>query len=381
MYQYDVETFMCACDRKGLAAKTMKSYEQTLRLFGLFLAERGITQTEEIRHPHIEAYIDTVRSRGKYTVCSVQEPSSPNYPERRKDYGKKVSPVTINTLHLSGLPDSNRNDTLEVTIKTTSSVKYPEPIAADKTRVYYTGEAAVTTLIISNPSSAKIENDDGAIVRLYMDFDGQGGKPQLAVGEYTIGVNSGTTYTYKVSQISGTNIYCFEVQRPRNGDTITLNLESGYASPTTGGGSNRIFGTILSKEDKENLQGNELPYIDQYQNLQWKTKVDRFPVTKKRVDQKVEAKGDGNGHAHITGLSYEIDTPREGDTLEGIGKDLMTSTDYTDVLTLPEGITIDEKALRAIQTNNYTWRVTFRDSQVYHPPLRRNMMKILANAT
>ena len=52
MYQYDVEAFMGACDRKGLAAKTMKSYEQTLRLFGLFLAERGITQTEEIRHPH-----------------------------------------------------------------------------------------------------------------------------------------------------------------------------------------------------------------------------------------------------------------------------------------------------------------------------------------
>ncbi len=53
MYQYDVETFMCVCDRKGLAAKTMKSYEQTLRLFGLFLAERGITQTEEIRHVRI----------------------------------------------------------------------------------------------------------------------------------------------------------------------------------------------------------------------------------------------------------------------------------------------------------------------------------------
>jgi integrase/recombinase XerD len=96
MYQYDVEAFMGACDRKGLSAKTMKSYEQTLRLFGLFLAERGITQTEEIRHPHIEAYIDTVRERGKYTVCAVQEPVSPNYPERRRDYGKKVSPVTIN---------------------------------------------------------------------------------------------------------------------------------------------------------------------------------------------------------------------------------------------------------------------------------------------
>lgn len=71
MYQYDVETFMSACDRKGLAAKTRKSYEQTLRLFGLFLAERGITQTEEIRHPHIEAYIDTASLPGHFKVQRV----------------------------------------------------------------------------------------------------------------------------------------------------------------------------------------------------------------------------------------------------------------------------------------------------------------------
>ena len=37
MVQYDVEAFMAACERKGLAAKTMGSYEQTLRLFGQFL--------------------------------------------------------------------------------------------------------------------------------------------------------------------------------------------------------------------------------------------------------------------------------------------------------------------------------------------------------
>ena len=36
MVQYDVEAFMAACERKGLAAKTMGSYEQTLRLFGQF---------------------------------------------------------------------------------------------------------------------------------------------------------------------------------------------------------------------------------------------------------------------------------------------------------------------------------------------------------
>lgn len=82
MYQYDVETFMCACDRKGLAAKTMKSYVQTLRLFGLFLAERGITQTEEIRHPHIEAYIDKrIKARdladGGYIIINEENLVSP----------------------------------------------------------------------------------------------------------------------------------------------------------------------------------------------------------------------------------------------------------------------------------------------------------------
>ena len=42
MVQYDVEAFMAACERKGLAAKTMGSYEQTLRLFGQFLSVREI---------------------------------------------------------------------------------------------------------------------------------------------------------------------------------------------------------------------------------------------------------------------------------------------------------------------------------------------------
>ena len=37
MVQYDIEAFMAACERKGLAAKTMGSYEQTLRLFGQLL--------------------------------------------------------------------------------------------------------------------------------------------------------------------------------------------------------------------------------------------------------------------------------------------------------------------------------------------------------
>ena len=96
MYYYDVEAFMLACNRRRLTFRTMTSYEQTLRLFGMYLNERKIEQTEEIKRIHIESYIDYLLKRGKYTVCTVEEPASPNYPENRTDYAKKISPVTIN---------------------------------------------------------------------------------------------------------------------------------------------------------------------------------------------------------------------------------------------------------------------------------------------
>ena len=35
---------------------------------------------------------------------------------------------------------------------------------------FYTGEAATTTLTISNPVSAQIAEDDGTVVRVYMEF-------------------------------------------------------------------------------------------------------------------------------------------------------------------------------------------------------------------
>ena len=96
MFQYDVEAFMAACERKGLAAKTMGSYEQTLRLFGQFLSVREIERTEEVKRVHIESYIDYLQKRGKYTVCAVDAPANPNDPEKRSDYAKKISPTTIN---------------------------------------------------------------------------------------------------------------------------------------------------------------------------------------------------------------------------------------------------------------------------------------------
>ena len=87
------------CENKGLATKTIGSYEQTLRLLMLYLDEQGITQTEKITHTVIQNYVKQIKERGKYTVTS--NPNSGNYQERRLDFGKKVSDVTINNYPVS----------------------------------------------------------------------------------------------------------------------------------------------------------------------------------------------------------------------------------------------------------------------------------------
>lgn len=94
MFARDVEMFIEHCENKGLATKTIGSYEQTLRLLMLWLDEQGITQTEKITHVVIQDYVKQIKERGKYTVTS--NPNSGNYQERRIDFGKKVSDVTIN---------------------------------------------------------------------------------------------------------------------------------------------------------------------------------------------------------------------------------------------------------------------------------------------
>lgn len=94
MFVRDVEMFIEHRENKGLAKKTIGSYEQTLQLLMLYLDEQGITQTEKITHTVIQNYVKQIKERGKYTVTS--NPNSGNYQERRLDFGKKVSDVTIN---------------------------------------------------------------------------------------------------------------------------------------------------------------------------------------------------------------------------------------------------------------------------------------------
>lgn len=246
---------------------------------------------------------------------------------------------------------------------------------------FYTGEAATTTLTISNPESAQITEDDGTVVRVYMEFaktnPGEGhpasadGAPSQAVGTYTVVSNTGKSYAYTVTRIDGTDkdhyTYCMEFQRPLQGDTISISLPSGYPSPTSAGGTNTVWGVVLTKEEKEAMDTNGKTGIapkpengENIQTITWETKADDFTLKKEPytfgINFPLSIKSDGKGGYYVNNLGYAIRASRDTTkTLEGQGKDYVTSVTYTDTFTLPDGVNFSQDVIDAVRNGNLTF--------------------------
>lgn len=94
--EFQLDSFMLYCSSKNLSRKTLASYEQTLKLFVMYLKEQfDIEDVKKVQSGHIRQYIKYLRERGKYTVVNKEESKGKNHPESRSDFKKDVSMTTI----------------------------------------------------------------------------------------------------------------------------------------------------------------------------------------------------------------------------------------------------------------------------------------------
>lgn len=92
-----IALYMEYCQSKQLRRKTMLSYEQSLKLFAVWLADtQEITQVEKITQAHVRRYIIELQTRGKYTFYSRKGSTLEDGAKRRRDYSQKMSNITIN---------------------------------------------------------------------------------------------------------------------------------------------------------------------------------------------------------------------------------------------------------------------------------------------
>ncbi|WP_042350109.1 tyrosine-type recombinase/integrase [Bacillus massiliigorillae] len=94
--ELQLDNFMLYCSSKNLSQKTLRSYEQTLRLFSIYLEEQfQINEVSKVKSAHIRHYIKYLRERGKYTVVSDNASMKVNHPDNRTDFKKPISDTTI----------------------------------------------------------------------------------------------------------------------------------------------------------------------------------------------------------------------------------------------------------------------------------------------
>ena len=165
MFVRDVEMFIDHCENKGLSQKTIGSYEQTLRLLMLWLDEQGIMQTEKVTHIVIQSYIKQVRERGKYTVTS--NPNSGNHQERRLDFGKKVSDVTINN-YLRNM-SAFFNWCVEEELILRSPIKKGDYIKVERRPLEFVSDEDFHRLLRNMNTSSFSEYRDSVIIQLLLD--------------------------------------------------------------------------------------------------------------------------------------------------------------------------------------------------------------------
>ncbi|MGE7947631.1 site-specific integrase [Lysinibacillus sp. NPDC093688] len=96
MTYFDIEIyrFMFDCAAKGLAVKTMKSYEQTLKLYAKWMFDEfEIDSPKNVKAEHLRSYMRSLSERGKYELTVADKPNI--NPKAREDFGKKISKTTI----------------------------------------------------------------------------------------------------------------------------------------------------------------------------------------------------------------------------------------------------------------------------------------------
>lgn len=93
----EIDRYLEYCISKQLRPKTMKAYEQGLRLFCKWACDvQGYEFCEDINESVIRRYIVDLQRRGKYTISTKDDDELNNYPWNRTDFRESVSNTTIN---------------------------------------------------------------------------------------------------------------------------------------------------------------------------------------------------------------------------------------------------------------------------------------------
>lgn len=196
--------------------------------------------------------------------------------------------------------------------------------------------------------TASVGNTQGSEDFVYRLYFRKGGE------KCSLSIQAGASYTFDGNSVAclatdDPGVVCLSF-RPTTGKTISIPVTAVYPSPASSGGALTVWGEILTEGEAQS--GSALRAPDQKIDAYWKTSMDSYELQITANKETMYFTGDGEGAVVPGGdLSCAISMDRSSEETSAYGKDVVRSVDYTDVLTLPEGMYWNPAVLEAIRAD------------------------------
>ncbi|MCH5211490.1 MAG: leucine-rich repeat protein, partial [Oscillospiraceae bacterium] len=201
---------------------------------------------------------------------------------------------------------------------------------------YYTGTNADFNLVVPNLN-------DGAVYRVYIRINTD------KYGE--IKISDVDNYKFELCSTDDPYIFYYELQSNDMSETLRPTISLSYPNYMPPGLKAQVWGASLFGDSIENTKnqviepGTEysdksIVTSDQYFEVEWTTRSKTFKVEKERINTDnfgFVSSSDGKSSA-LNDLQYSVTYNTPDQFAENIGSDLVTYVDYTDILTLPNGL-------------------------------------------
>ncbi|MCD8368025.1 MAG: leucine-rich repeat protein [Clostridiales bacterium] len=138
--------------------------------------------------------------------------------------------------------------------------------------------------------------------------------------------------------------------------TLNFDVPTNYPSGSSDGGGLTVSTAIVEKTTDEGGTTTTTETATSSATLQlwWKTEPDEYTLTKTSNKTSVSIAANAEGAYLADNLVYTIKLARAEDKHSSLGEDYVTSATYTDILTLPDGVTWDDAVLESIKNGTYT---------------------------
>ena len=256
----------------------------------------------------------------------------------------------------SGVEDTLEGTSGAIEVKSDSGIHVIVNTRADDDGDYtfYTGEAATTLISLANTVEGSTDK-----VRVYFSFSDDDATFGFELRDYTFeGDKTGNLYTVVSGKIEGMSIYYLELPAIDPADTVNIEITNLYkcVAPYTDGGELTIWAELLSGDGSGTGS-----VMDVCHQLNWITEPNSFQVAKRQSGSaELYADGTENGDVTVNSLQYAIKLTTTGSRTApaNLGKDHATGVDFTDVITLPEGMSWNEDVLEAVRSGNWYYKTS-----------------------